>query len=93
MQVSSNRNFKKQYSKQIPQFLKKGVVVQYYDGNQTADIYFVDSPQTIVKRILVSNEAASELSFLTEIAGSPPRCVVSVFDESNVKDMILIATY
>lgn len=93
MQISSNKNFKKQYNKNIPQFLKKGVVVTYYDGNQTADIYFVDNPQTIVRRVIVGNEAAGELSFLNEIAGQPPRCVVSVFDESNPKDMIIIATY
>lgn len=89
---SSNKTYQKQNRKLIPDVLRKAIMIKFYaqtsGGLQIADIYFVNSPQTIVKGILVSDQVT-----LGALPRSGVRCIVAIFDESNPKDMIMIATY
>ncbi len=87
MELSFNQIYKRQNGKLIPVIYKKGVVVAVNTAANTADVYFVDNPQTIVKSIPVS----SAVTLGASIVGK--RCRVDIFDEINYQDMVIAYTY
>ena len=80
---SYNDLYKKQQKKLIPAFFKKGIISQVNPSAHTANIYFVDNSQNIIKNIPM----AKSIDITTVKVGS--RCKVDLFDESNPQDMVV----
>lgn len=67
--------------------LKKAVISAVNISARTADVYFVKSPNTIIKGIQLATTVTLTINSIGQ------KCVVAVFDESNPKDMVLMETY
>lgn len=87
MRHSFNDIFKKQNQKLIRASFKKGFIVSVNPSVSTADVYFAENPNTIIKNIPLSNSVDASLL----MPGS--RCRVDVFDETNPNDMVIAYTY
>jgi hypothetical protein len=78
----------KQVQKAInPSTFKKAVISKVNSTNGTADVYFVDNPQNVIKNIPL----ASNLNSRSIQIGA--RCRVDCFDESNPNDMVIAYIY
>jgi len=70
-----------------PSTFKKGVISKVNLSNGTADVYFVENSQNIIKNIpFASNIDISKIQI-------GARCRVDVFDEANPNDMVIAYTY
>jgi hypothetical protein len=70
-----------------PATFKKGVISKLNTSNGTADVYFVENSQNIIKNI----QFASNVDLTKITAGM--RCRVDIFDETNPSDMVIAYTY
>jgi len=82
-----NDLYKKQQKKLVPSSFKKGIISQVNPSAHTANIYFVDNSQNIIKNIPM----AKSIDITTVKVGL--RCRVDLFDESNPQDMVVAYLY
>lgn len=82
-----NEIFKKQTSTLITSTFKKAVVSAVQAQNNTADVYFVDSPNTVIRSIPL----ASHIDATKVMVGD--KCRVDLFDEKNSRDMVIAYCY
>lgn len=71
----------------MPATFKKAVVSKVNVDNYTADVYFAENPQTVIRSIAVARTVD-----LTKVRPGD-RCKVDLFDETNPNDQILAYTY
>jgi hypothetical protein len=73
--------------KMMPSTFKKAIISRVNINNSTADVYFAENPQNIIKNI----------SFATGIDVSKiqngSKCRVDIFDETNPNDMVIAYVY
>ena len=82
-----NQTWQKQNQKLVPATFKKAIITAVQLQNNSADVYFVESPNTVVRSIPFS----SAVDKTTIAAGN--RCRVDLFDEKNSRDMVISYTY
>ena len=87
MQHSVNQTYKKQNQKLLPATFKKGVIIQAYQNNWTADVYIVGNNQTILKGVPLA------LSIDATILQAGMKCRLDLFDETNPSDMVVAYVY
>jgi hypothetical protein len=85
--VPPNQTFQGQQKTLVRATFKKAFVNAVHAGSRTVDVYFAESPQTIIRNIPV----ATQIGISTIMVGS--RCRVDVFDETNSSDMVMSYTY
>ena len=84
---SVNQTWAKQNKKLVTATFKKGFISAVYLNSSTADVFFVENQQTVVKGIpLASHIIASQV-----MVGD--KCRVDVFDEKNPSDMVVAYIY
>lgn len=86
-QVPFNDVFKRQQKKLVPSTFKRAIINQVHPSNGTADVYFIDNPQTLVKSIPLANSV--NIFYATK----GTRCRVDIFDEKNPNDMVVAYIY
>jgi hypothetical protein len=87
MKQNINTIVKKVQKNINPATFKKAVISSVNISSNTADVYFVDNPQTTIKAIPF---AASMNASLVQ---SGSKCRVDIFDETNPDDMVIAYTY
>ena len=87
MDLSFNQITKRQNAKLIPRSQQKAVITAVSATVRQVDLYFVNNPQTILRGVSCS----AQIDMTTVSIGQ--KCVVQVFDENNVKDMVVSYTY
>lgn len=85
--ISYNELYDKQQKKLVRATFKKAVINNINIPNNTADVYFAQSPSTTIKNIPLS----SQINASTLIVGD--RCRVDIFDETNPNDMVIAYIY
>lgn len=87
MKVPTNKTYEKQNRKLLPATFKKGIIVNVYPQNWTADVYIVGNNQTILKGV--------PLSTSLDATNTQPgmKCRLDLFDETNPTDMVVAYTY
>lgn len=81
--VPLNKLFQDQQGKLVRASVKRAVINSVNVAAQTADVYFVENPQTVIRNIpLASNINASTVS-------PGMTCRVDTFDETNPNNMVI----
>jgi hypothetical protein len=94
MKIPTSKLYQKQNSRLIASTRKKAIIMNSNPGANTVDLSFVDNLQTLVKGVRVSNSTIGELITLqNQGITSNIKCVVDIFDETNVSQMIVAYTY
>lgn len=99
MKIPTSKLYKKQNDRLIPVMRKKALIVGYniginFSASNVVDIVFVDNLQTKIKGVPASSATlqgiigANNAGLYTNI-----RCVVDIFGEANVSQMIVAYTY
>jgi hypothetical protein len=81
--VPNNQLFRMQHNKLNPAIFKRAVVVSVNAGARTANIYFVENPQTIIKNVpLAGGINANSIQI-----GSQAK--VDTFSETRTSSMVI----
>lgn len=86
-QTQHNDLFKKQRDKLNRATFKKGFINAVNLNSTTADVYFAESNQTIVKNIPLASHIITDQIMIGD------KCRVDVFDETNPNDMVIAYVY
>lgn len=85
--IPSNQLFRMQHNKLNPAIFKRGVVVSINIGARTANIYFVENPQTIIKNVpLAKGLDASSIKIGEQVK-------VDTFSETRASSMVIAYTF
>lgn len=84
---STNDLFKKQKDKLVRSTFKKAFINSVNALNATADVFFAESPQTIIRRVPLA------ANLIPSLIVKGDRCRVDVFDETNPDDMVVAYIY
>ena len=84
---SYNEVFKKQNAHLLPATFKKAVISAVQASNFTADVYYVENQNTVIRAI----PFASHIDATKVMAGD--KCRVDCFDEKNSRDCVIAYIY
>jgi len=81
--IPINQTFQSQQSKLVKASVKRAVINNINVGTRTADVYFVENPQTVIRNIPI----ASGIDVASISVGMQAR--VDTFDETNPNNMVI----
>lgn len=96
MQLPHSKLYQKNNQRLIPSMRKKAVIVNFNRIGTSVSMYFLDNPQTIIKNVPASVDVQNYLEASAYINNSNSiaiNCVVDIFDESNLSQMIIAYVY
>ncbi len=82
-----NDTFKRQQQRLVRATFKKAFIVAVHAASSTADVYFAENSQSVIKNIPLSSQITPSLVMVGD------RCRVDVFDETNPSDMVIAYIY
>jgi hypothetical protein len=82
-----NQTFHRQNKTLLPATFKRAFVAAVHPNNNSADVYFAESPNTVIRNVPVS----SAITIANLKVGM--RCRVDLFDEKNSLDMVVAYYY
>lgn len=102
MNIAQGKAFQAQVKRLIPPDTRRGVITQIYSNSSdpttqfpgmSVDLYFVDNPQTVIKKVPVAYASQAYLQSIIGSSGNIVRCVVQLFNEANARDMVVSFVY
>jgi hypothetical protein len=85
--VPVNQTFRQQQQKLVRATYKKGFINAVHASARTVDVYYAESPQSLIRNIPV----AQSVNVATVIIGQ--RCRIDLFDETNPNDSVCAYVY
>jgi len=85
--IPFNETFRRQTESLLPATFKRAVIVAVQAQNKTADVYFAENPNTVIRSVPLANH----INTATIVVGQ--RCRVDLFDEKNSRDMVVAYCY
>jgi hypothetical protein len=82
-----NQIFQNQQRSLVPATFKKAVISAVNPQNFTADVYFAENPQTVIRSIPLASHIVSTSVKVGD------RCRVDLFDEKNPRDAVVAYLY
>jgi hypothetical protein len=85
--VPFNDTFKKQQGKLVRATFKKAFIVAVNASACTANVFFAESPQNVIKNVPLAAH------IIPALVNAGDRCRIDLFDETNPNDMVVAYIY